>query len=74
MAIVRLAREKGDITTEIFLNWFVKEQVEEEQVTRDIRDRVIMIGDDVGALQTYDRWLAKQVEKGVENTAKLSAE
>ena len=72
--IVRLAREKGDITTEIFLNWFVKEQVEEEQVTRDIRDRVVMIGDDVGALLTYDRWLADKVEKGIEDTAKLAAE
>ncbi len=70
--IVKLAREKGDITAEIFLNWFINEQVEEEKITRDIRDRIKMIGDNEGGLLTYDRFLAQEVTKNISDTAALT--
>ena len=61
--IVKLARDKGDITAEVFLNWFVEEQVEEEKITRDIRDRIKILGENQEGLLSYDRFLAHEVNK-----------
>lgn len=33
--LFRLSREEGDIETEVFLQWFITEQVEEEVNARD---------------------------------------
>ncbi|MBR7158230.1 MAG: ferritin [Alphaproteobacteria bacterium] len=70
--IVKLAREKGDITAEVFLNCFIDEQVEEEKITRDIRDRIKLIGSDKGGLLTYDRFLAQEVTDNISDTAALN--
>ncbi len=37
--IMSLAKEEGDYQTEAFLNWFVLEQVEEEDTLRDLISR-----------------------------------
>lgn len=42
--IVRKARESVDITTERFLDWFILEQVEEENTIRDILDMIELTG------------------------------
>lgn len=34
-SLVKLAREEGDLETEIFLQWYVTEQIEEEVNARD---------------------------------------
>ena len=42
--IVKSARKSVDITTERFLDWFILEQVEEENTIRDILDMVELTG------------------------------
>ncbi|NJB71150.1 ferritin [Saonia flava] len=52
--IVLKARELGDITTERFLDWFVLEQVEEENTIRDILDMIEVTGTEGVGLQMID--------------------
>ncbi len=52
--IVLNARKVGDITTERFLDWFVMEQVEEENTIRDILDMIAITGTDGVGLQVID--------------------
>ena len=44
-SLVSLAREHDDYATEIFLQWFVDEQVEEEDSVSEIVDKLEKIGD-----------------------------
>ena len=44
-AIVTLAREEGDHATDSFLQWFVDEQVEEEEIVDNIIQKLKLIGD-----------------------------
>lgn len=53
-----LAEEKKDYATRQKLNWFVAEQVEEEDNVRDILDRLRLIGEDGVGLLQLDRELA----------------
>ncbi|NJN49861.1 MAG: ferritin [Polaribacter sp.] len=39
------AREVGDYATEVFLHWFVSEQVEEEDTVRGILDTIDLMGE-----------------------------
>ncbi|CAL2093400.1 Ferritin [Tenacibaculum sp. 190524A02b] len=41
----KTARQVGDFTSEIFLQWFVTEQAEEEEKVRDILDMIGLMGD-----------------------------
>jgi len=41
--LVKMAKEEGDVATEIFLQWFVTEQVEEEKSADDIVKKLTMI-------------------------------
>ena len=52
-----LATEEKDFATQIFLQWFVDEQVEEEKNVGDILDMLTLIGDNVHALIMLDREL-----------------
>ena len=56
-----IAAEERDIATANRLNWFVDEQVEEEENARDIIDQLRMIGDDRLGLYMIDKELAARV-------------
>ncbi|MFV0248719.1 MAG: ferritin [Tenacibaculum sp.] len=43
--IFKQARESGDFTSEVFLQWFITEQAEEEEKVRDILDLIDLMGD-----------------------------
>lgn len=53
-AIVRKARDIGDLVTERFLDWFIMEQVEEENTIRDILDMIALTGTEGVGLQMID--------------------
>ena len=57
-ALVKQARKLGDDSTENFLQWFVAEQVEEENSTYTIVQQLKLIGDDRAGLFLIDRELA----------------
>ena len=57
-ALVKLARAEGDYATDSFLQWFVDEQVEEEEVVDDLLQKLNLIGDFKPGLYLLDRELA----------------
>lgn len=60
--LVQLAREEGDYATDSFLQWFVDEQVEEEEVVNDVIDKLRLVGDSKPGLYLLDRELAGGTE------------
>ncbi len=56
--LVQLAREEADYATDSFLQWFVDEQVEEEEVVNDAIDKLRLVGDSKPGLYLLDRELA----------------
>lgn len=60
-ALVDLARKEKDHATEIFLQWFVTEQVEEESNATEILARLKLVGKDGNGLFMVDAELAKRV-------------
>lgn len=56
-ALVKIAKEENDAATEIFLQWFVTEQVEEEASASEILQRLKMVGTEGGGLFMIDREL-----------------
>ena len=56
--IVKLARLEGDYATDSFLQWFVDEQVEEEELIDDLVQKLRLIGDFKPGLYLLDRELA----------------
>jgi len=59
--LVDIARAENDHATEIFLQWFVTEQVEEEANAMDILQRLKLMGSEGNALFLLDTELAKRV-------------
>jgi ferritin len=59
-ALFALAREEKDYASEIALQWFVTEQVEEEGSVGVIVDRLKAIGDQGGAIWYLDKELGKR--------------
>lgn len=57
-ALVDLARSENDHASEIFLQWFVTEQVEEEMNATEIIAKLKLIGDNTSALLMLDNELA----------------
>lgn len=55
-----LAEQEHDYATRQKLNWFVAEQVEEEDTARNIIDNYLLIGDNGNGLYQLDRELAKR--------------
>ena len=60
-ALVKLAREEGDFAAEPLLNWFAKEQVEEEATAEKILRQLEMVGTSKEGLFMLDRELGARV-------------
>ena len=60
-ALADVADEVKDRAALIFLNWYIKEQVEEEASASDVLAKVERLGDDVTALLDLDKELAARV-------------
>ena len=60
--IVKKARASVDITTERFLDWFVLEQVEEENTIRDIIDMIELTGMEGVGKQIIDNKIQDWIE------------
>jgi ferritin len=58
--LVELAQKQGDKATEAFLQWFVNEQVEEEEQAMDLRTKVELVKGNIAALLALDRVLAER--------------
>ena len=54
-SLYKLATEEGDYPTQIMLQWFIAEQVEEEKNAGDAVAQLRMVGDHPGALFLMDR-------------------
>jgi ferritin len=59
-ALVELAAEEHDHASSIFLQWFVTEQVEEEDSVNDVIQRLRLMGDAPGGLFMLDAELGKR--------------
>ena len=59
--LVGLAKSEKDYATEIFLQWFVTEQIEEEGNDNDIISRLRLIGGDGNGILMLDRELGSRV-------------
>lgn len=63
--IYKTAEDVGDYPTQVFLHWFIEEQVEEEQITGDAVAMLERAGDHMGALMVLDRQFGeRQGEEG----------
>jgi len=58
--IGKIAEKEGDKSATPLLQWFYDEQVEEEEQTMKVRDRLKMIGDSTNALLMLDSKLGKR--------------
>lgn len=75
--LMDLAIDEKDHATQIFMQWYVTEQVEEEDTVNEIIAKLKLIGDDKNALLTIDKELAARAvtvptdfSRGVEAAAK----
>jgi ferritin len=59
-AIYVKALEAKDVASQIFLQWFISEQVEEEKHSSSILDMVTKVGSSVGGLYQLDHQLGKR--------------
>ncbi|HWQ10976.1 MAG TPA: ferritin, partial [Holophaga sp.] len=59
-SLFELARSKRDYACELALQWFVTEQVEEEDSASAIVDRLKAVGDQGGAIWYLDKELGKR--------------
>ena len=60
-ALVDLALAESDHASNAFLQWFVTEQVEEEESASEIVEQLRLIGDDSGALFLIDKELGQRI-------------
>ncbi len=58
--LYELAVSEHDYPAQVFLNWFVAEQVEEEKSATEIVERLRMAGEDTAALLMLDKELGKR--------------
>jgi len=58
-----LARSEADHATEVFLQWFVNEQVEEEMNASEIVSKMKLVGDSAAGLFVVDSELGKRPSK-----------
>ena len=59
-AIYNVATAEKDVASQIFLQWFITEQVEEEKNASQILDLLNKIGTSVGSLYQLDHNLGKR--------------
>jgi ferritin len=55
--IITACLEENDHLTNNFMQWYISEQMEEEQMARSIIDKLDMIGSDTSSLYLFDREL-----------------
>ncbi len=67
--LVELALAEHDHATNIFLQWFVSEQVEEEESVGGVLEQLKLMGEAKGGLFMIDRELAKRSAGGGSGTA-----
>lgn len=60
--LVKAARDEADNATESFLQWFVKEQVEEESAVLTIVKRLRLVGETGNGLYMLDRELGMRAQ------------
>ena len=60
MNIAKLAEEECDRTTLNFIEWFIEEQVEEEQNVKNIIKRLDIFGENAASLYLIDRELGER--------------
>jgi len=58
--LMELAKSKNDYSTEVFLQWFVNEQVEEEASAEEILQKIKLMKDTPGRLSMLDRQLGER--------------
>src|SRR5208337_1712888 len=61
--LVELAESEKDHATAIFLQWFVKEQVEEEANANEVLQKIQLFGSEISALFVLDGELGKRTSK-----------
>lgn len=59
--LVHLAKEERDFATDIFLQWFVSEQVEEEETVKDIISKLRLIKGEGQGMLLLDKDMAARV-------------
>ncbi len=59
--LMKIAKSENDYASETFLQWFITEQVEEEENALEIVDRLKFLGDSKEGLYMLDRELATRV-------------
>lgn len=64
--IVKIAREENDYATEQFLDWFVKEQVEEEETANDDLNKLNLAIESGNGLYMLDQEFAKRTNSSDE--------
>lgn len=60
MKVAKAAEEECDRTTLSFIDWFITEQIEEEQQVRDIIKRLELFGEDKVSLYLMDKELGER--------------
>ena len=64
--LVSIARSENDYATENMLQWFVSEQVEEEETAQEMIDSLKLIGDNGFGIYTMDKELGQRTHQPVE--------
>lgn len=54
-ALVGLAQQEHDFATHNFLQWYVAEQIEEENLARTLNDKLELVGDEKSGIYLFDR-------------------
>lgn len=62
MTIAQKAEEENDRTTLNFIDWFIAEQIEEEENIKNIIKRLELFGEDKVALYLMDKELSERVD------------
>jgi ferritin len=71
--LVEITLKEKDYTTHNFLQWYVSEQIEEEALSRQIVDKINLIGEDKGGLYFFDRDLQALAAKATDTAEKISS-
>lgn len=64
--LVSIARSEDDYATEAVLQWFVTEQVEEEETAQEMIDGLKLIGDNGFGIYTMDKELGSRTHVSIE--------
>ena len=59
-AFYALATAERDAASQVFLQWFVSEQVEEEASVQEIVDRITLVGDRASSVLYLDKEYGKR--------------